>query len=79
MRCVVLGEMCWNEICGHHSLEGKNPITRVQDFSVWVFQNSKLLLGITVSWSPRFLVLIYSAKFDLTMDTLGSSGALSIQ
>jgi hypothetical protein len=37
MHRVVTGEMCWNEICGHHSLEAENPITRVQNFSVWVF------------------------------------------
>jgi hypothetical protein len=49
MHHDVLKAMCWNEICGHHSLKAKNPITRIQKICVWVFQNSKLLLGIIVS------------------------------
>jgi hypothetical protein len=49
MHHDVIKTMCWNEKCGHHNLKVENPITRVQNFSVWVFQNSKLLLGIIVS------------------------------
>jgi hypothetical protein len=49
MHHDVIKTMCWNEICGHHILKAGNPITRVQNFNVWVFQNSKLLLGIIVN------------------------------
>jgi hypothetical protein len=49
MHHDVIKATCWNEICGHHNLKAKNHSIKVQNFSVWVFQNSELLLGIIVS------------------------------